>query len=95
MEHSKATLEMIGRSLDAFQPASDHERDQHQKALDHGFEGEPFAVGDEVISRCGSMAGVILSIKADDALITWSCRGKSVEHLADLTHIAHDFRLDG
>ncbi|AZL57858.1 preprotein translocase subunit YajC [Tabrizicola piscis] len=51
---------------------------------------EGFAVGDEVICAHGGPTGVIISIAGHDAVISWACRGKSTEHLTDLSHIEHE-----
>jgi hypothetical protein len=32
---------------------------------------------------------VVVAINGPDALISWSCRGKSIEHLNELTHVDH------
>jgi hypothetical protein len=44
---------------------------------------------DGVTGKGGSSLGVIQSISGDDALIFWSCRGKSVVPIGDLQHVAH------
>jgi hypothetical protein len=47
-------------------------------------------VGDEVVCKCGGVTGVILSINADDAFISWASRGKSIEPVANLVHFEHE-----
>jgi hypothetical protein len=89
MTKPKATREMVHRSLQKL-PVDGHEHeDCIRNALDSGFDDEHFYVGDEVISGCGSIAGVILSITGDEALISWSCRGKSIEPVSGLVHVEH------
>lgn len=48
-----------------------------------------FRADDEVISTCGSMAGVNLSIDGRNALVSWSRRGKSTEPPQGLVHTEH------
>lgn len=90
MDRQKVSRDHIHRSLNAYGLAGPTEHAAVRTAQDAGFEDEHFHVGDEVISRCGSVAGVILSMQGDAALVSWSCRGKSVEPVQGLSHIEHD-----
>jgi hypothetical protein len=91
MEKLKANRDMLHRSLAAFETDCPKETAMIEKARESGFHDEDFHVGDEVISACGSVAGVILSITGNEALVTWACRGKSVEPIENLAHIEHDW----
>jgi hypothetical protein len=88
MKHQKACRDMVQRAIDTHETDCHHEAALVSKVKESGFHGEEFHVGDEVISKCGSVAGFVVSISGGDAMISWSCRGKSVEHLEDLTHPA-------
>ena len=57
-----------------------------QSVIDEG----PFKVGDEVACTCGSLAGVIIEMHDGQALVSWSCRGKSVEPVSHLMHVPHE-----
>lgn len=89
MDMKRASKEMIHRSLGAYQPKCSVEEAAVKRAQESGFDDEHFHVGDEVISTCGSIAGVIISISGNDALISWACRGKSVEPVSNLAHTEH------
>ncbi len=84
------TKDMVARALAAYRTAGGDDevciRAALEKALDHGS----FGVGDEVVCKCGGVTGVILSINEDDAFISWSSRGKSIEPVANLVHIEHE-----
>jgi hypothetical protein len=89
MTPSKADRDMVLRAIESHSTDCPKEATLVETVKDVGFIGEEFHVGDEVTSTCGSVVGVVLSITGEDALISWSCRGKSVEHLVDLTHVPH------
>ena len=75
----------IARSLEAFrqQEGADHVQDVPH---DDG----PFHVGDDVATTCGHVAGVNVALNGNEALISWSYRGKSTETLDHLVHIPHE-----
>ena len=60
-------------------------RDRLQAALANGT----FKIGDEVICQEGGLAGVIIEIHGQDAVISWSARGKSSEPVSNLEHVEH------
>jgi len=92
MERLGARNETTAPSIEAFRPDEANGRPVRQKPTKSDGAVRTFSVGDEVTSFCGSMCGVILAINGDEGLITWSCRGKSVEPLTSLVHAEHDFR---
>lgn len=65
--------------------------DEHgiRATLETAYEEDSFVVGDEVVCAHGSVTGYIVAINGFDAVISWSCRGKSTEHLVDLSHVPH------
>ena len=89
MQPQKADREMVLRAIEDHSTDCPKEASLVETVKNAGFVGEEFHVGDEVMSACGSVVGVVLSISGEDALISWACRGKSVEHLVDLTHADH------
>jgi len=72
-EQFKLTEAMIAKAMAAYHAAG-------------GVE-EGCVVGDEVECVQGCMTGVILAISGEDAQISWSYRGKSVEPLCNLAHV--------
>lgn len=91
MKRRKVSRDMIHRSFHAFRAKETGESAILRKPPEPTHHDEDFHVGDAVISTCGTISGVILSISDGDALITWECRGKTIEHLADLSHT--EFRI--
>ena len=89
MERPKATREMVARSIDDHETECPTEAALVEKVKDAGFVGEEFHVGDEVVSTCGSVIGFVLSVEGEEALISWACRGKSLERIENLTHCDH------
>ena len=88
-EVKKAKRESIERAVAAYLAAGGTDEAGIRSTLENWHEEESFAVGDEVICAHGSLTGYVVSINGHDAVIAWSCRGKSVEHLCDLTHTEH------
>jgi hypothetical protein len=88
-EVQKAKRESIERAVAAYMAAGGTDEQGIRHTLEAWHEEESFAVGDEVICAHGSVTGYVVSINGHDAVIAWSTRGKSVEHLCDLTHVAH------
>jgi hypothetical protein len=82
----KVTDEMIAKASAAFHAAAGNEIVCLRAALEAALANETFSVGDEVIAH-GSVTGIILSIEGDEALISWSCRGKWTTKLSELEHI--------
>lgn len=80
----------VERSLAGYLAAGGADEEGMRAKLMAAHEDESFAVGDEVVCGMGSLTGVVLSINGPDALISWSCRGKSYEHLTDLHHVPHE-----
>ncbi len=80
---------IIEKSVAAYRAAGGTDdaaaRETIRQVLDHGG----FAVGDEVACSCGNIVGVIISFDHDDALISWACRGKSLEPVTNLVHVPH------
>lgn len=76
----------IARSLAAFRA------EMPEAASDHGINHDdgPFHVGDDVMTTCGNVAGVIVALNGEEALISWSYRGKSTETVDHLIHIPHE-----
>jgi hypothetical protein len=81
--------EMIERGLQSFREAGGTDEACARAAMRAVIDEGPFAVGDEVACTCGSLAGVIIEMHDGKALISWSCRGKSVEPVSHLMHIPH------
>lgn len=79
----------IERSLEGYLAAGGTDEQGMRARLETAHDDETFAVGDEVVCGHGSLTGFVVSITGPDALISWSCRGKSVEHLCDLQHVSH------
>lgn len=90
MSGPKVTRDMINRSLTELQTKGPEEHPLVSRVLESGFDDEHFYVGDDVITNCGSIAGVIVSITGNKALVSWACRGKTVEPLEHLVHVEHD-----
>ena len=88
-EIKKAKLASIERSVAAYVAAGGTDEHGIRARLQEAHDEESFAVGDEVICAHGSLTGVVVAINGPDALISWSCRGKSIEHLNELTHVDH------
>ena len=65
-----------GRMSTAYEPSW---KSQHEE--------ETFPVGDEVICAHCSLTGAVAATNGPDAPSFWSCRGKSVEHLDETTHV--------
>jgi len=87
-EQFKLTEAMIAKAMAAYHAAGGVEEGCVRAALDAAFaQEESFAVGDEVECVQGCMTGVILAISGEDAQISWSYRGKSVEPLCNLAHV--------
>lgn len=76
----------IARSLAAFRAEQPDTAHSHDVPHDDG----PFHVGDDVATACGNVAGVIIALNGNEALISWSYRGKSTETLDHLVHIPHE-----
>lgn len=83
--------ESIERSVTEYLAAGGTDEKGIRALLEEGHEDEGFAVGDEVVCAHGSLTGVVVAINGPDAVVSWACRGKSVEHMTDLTHVAHEF----
>jgi hypothetical protein len=81
----KVTDEMVAKATAAFRAAGGGDVCL-RAALEAALADETFSVGDEVTAH-GCVTGIILSIVGDEALISWSCRGKSTSKLSDLDHI--------
>ena len=87
-EQYKLTEAMIAKALAAYHAAGGVDDGCARAALEAAFaQDESFKVGDEVECANGCMTGVILAINGEDAQISWSYRGKSVEHLCNLAHV--------
>ncbi|MGP9810299.1 preprotein translocase subunit YajC [Rhodopseudomonas sp. NSM] len=84
----KVTDDMVAKATAAFRAAGGHDDVCLRAALEAALANETFSVGDEVTAH-GSVTGIILSISGDEALISWSCRGKSTTKLSELDHIDH------
>jgi len=82
----RVTDEMVAKATAAFRASGGSEDVCFRAALEAALANETFSVGDEVTAH-GSVTGIILSITGDEALISWSCRGKSTSKLAELDHI--------
>jgi hypothetical protein len=85
----KAKRASIERSVAGYIAAGGTDAHGIRSKLEAAHEDETFAVGDEVICAHGSITGVVVAINGPDAVICWNCRGKSVEHLVDITHVPH------
>jgi len=88
-EVKKAKRESIERSVAGYPAVGGTDEHGIRKTLEAKHEEESFTIGDEVICAHGSIAGYVVAINGHDAVIAWSYRGKSVEHLSDLTHVEH------
>jgi hypothetical protein len=82
----KVTDEMVAKATAAFRASGGDDNVCLRAALEAALAGETFSVGEEVTAH-GSVTGIILSIVGDEALISWSCRGKSTNKLSELDHI--------
>lgn len=82
----KVTDDMVAKANAAFRAAGGNQDICLRAALEAALANETFSVGDEVTAH-GSVTGIILSITGDEALISWSCRGKSTTKLSELDHI--------
>ena len=83
---NKVTDEMVAKATAAFRAAGGGSDVCLRAALEAALAEETFSVGDEVTAH-GCVTGIILSINGDEALISWSCRGKSTNKLSELDHI--------
>lgn len=81
----KVTDKMITKAMAAYHASGGADVACIRAALEAALEQE-FAVGDQVTCVHGCVTGVILSIVGDEALISWSCRGKSTAKLSTLEH---------
>ncbi|KIZ40099.1 MULTISPECIES: hypothetical protein [Rhodopseudomonas] len=81
----RVTDEMVAKATAAFRASGGGEDICFRAALEAALADETFSVGDEVTAH-GSVTGIILSITGDEALISWSCRGKSTTKLTELDH---------
>jgi hypothetical protein len=87
MSHKlKVTDEMVAKATAAFRAAGGQDGVCLRSALEAALANETFSVGDEVTAH-GGVTGIILSISGDEALISWSCRGKTTRKLSELDHI--------
>lgn len=82
----KVTDDMVAKATAAFHAAGGDEQVCLRAALEAVLANETFSVGDEVTAH-GSVTGIILSISGDEALISWSCRGRWTSKLSELEHI--------
>ena len=82
----KVTDKMIAKAVAAYRATVGADDACIRAALKAALEEENFEVGDQVTCEHGSVSGVILSIVGDEALISWSCRGKSTAKLSNLEH---------
>lgn len=80
----------IERSVAGYLAAGGKDEHGMRSRLAAAHDEGTFTVGDEVICAHGGPTGVIISVMGPDAVISWSTRGKSTEHIVDLTHVAHD-----
>jgi hypothetical protein len=84
----KLTEAMIATASAARYAAGGVEDRRGRAALDAAFAQEDgCTAGDEVECVSGGMTGVIVAIDGEDAQISWSCRGESVEHLCNLADV--------
>jgi hypothetical protein len=81
---------MLERSLESFRAAGGTDEACARRAMQSVIGDGPFKVGDEVACTCGSLAGVIIEMHDGQALVSWSCRGKSVEPVSHLMHVPHE-----
>jgi hypothetical protein len=88
-EQSKTHTDILARNLESYRAAGGTDEACARAAIQSVVDQGPFRVGDEVACTCGSLAGVIIEIHDGQALISWSCRGKSVEPVSHLMHIPH------
>lgn len=84
----KVTEDMVAKATAAFRAAGGSDAVSLRAALEAALENQTFSVGDEVTAH-GNVTGIILSINGDEALISWSCRGKTITKLSELDHIEH------
>jgi hypothetical protein len=91
----KVTDEMIAKALAAYRRSGAKDDDCIRAALEAALSQETFSVGDQVTCAHGCVTGIILSITDDEALISWSCRGKSTAKLATLDHADEADLVDG
>ncbi len=82
--------ESVERAVEGYLAAGGTDEHGMRAKLQTAHDDDIFAVGDEVICAHGSLTGYVVSINGPDALISWNCRGKSVQHLTDLRHVAHE-----
>ena len=86
----KVTDKMIAKAMAAYRASDGADDACIRAALEAALEQEHFSVGDQVTCVHGCVTGVILSIVGDEALISWSCRGKSTAKLSTLEHADED-----
>jgi hypothetical protein len=89
-EITRLKRESVERSLAAYLAAGGTDEPGMREKLQAAHDDETFAIGDEVICAHGSLTGYVVSINGPDAMISWNCRGKSMEHLTDLRHVTHE-----
>jgi hypothetical protein len=77
---------MVAKATAAYRASGGSDNVCLRAALEAVLAEQTFSVGDEVTAH-GSVTGIILSIVGDEALISWSCRGKSTNKLSELDHI--------
>jgi hypothetical protein len=82
----KVTDDMVAKAMAAYRASGAKDDLCMRSALEAVLADTTFSVGDEVTAH-GSVTGIILSIAGDEALISWSCRGRSTEKLDQLDHI--------
>jgi hypothetical protein len=90
-ERIKASPDFVDRSLAAFKAEGGANIDCARTAFEGVLDDGHFSVGDEVACTCGSIAGVIIAMNGEEAVISWACRGKSVEPVSRLTHVPHEY----
>jgi hypothetical protein len=89
-EITRRKRESVERSLAGYIAAGGTDAEGMRAKLQAAHDDESFVVGDEVVCTMGSLTGYVIEVIGPDALIAWNCRGKSMEHLTDLRHIAHE-----
>jgi hypothetical protein len=80
----------VGRALDAYRKAGGQPDGGMRESLRAALAEGTFKIGDEVIGPDGGVAGVIIEIHDDEAVISWETRGNSSESVDTLAHVGPD-----
>lgn len=82
--------DVVERALASYRSAGGKDEHGMRGTLQSALQEGTFRIGDEVICHAGGLAGVIIEIHGQDAVISWASRGKSSEPVNSLEHVDHE-----